>query len=104
MFFFSILVQSQKLQMRLGQNVPRMMSVTQVQQGLHSGTVGLSQTPRLNVPQQTSVPPPPPPPPYPGPPPPYPGSTTPQQQVFLINFLSMVLNVVTKRLFFLLIA
>lgn len=89
--------------MRLGQSVPRMMSVTQVQQGLHPGSVSLSQAPRLSVPQQPPAPPPPPPP-YPGPPPPYPGSTTSQQQVLYLNFLSMVLNVVTKRMFFLLIA
>lgn len=58
--------------MRLGQNQPRMMSVSPA---LHTNPVG----PRMGV-----AAPPPPPPPYPGPPPPYPGSTTPQQQVSTI--------------------
>ncbi|RZC33964.1 histone-lysine N-methyltransferase 2C-like [Asbolus verrucosus] len=71
-------VQNQKLQMRIGQNVPRIMSVAPVQQALHSTPVGLNAGPRLGV--AAPPPPPPPPPPYPGPPPPYPGSTTPQQQ------------------------
>jgi histone-lysine N-methyltransferase MLL3 len=71
-----VTVQNQKLQMRLGQNVPRMMSVAPVQQGLHPAPVGLNAGPRMGVAA-------PPPPPYPGPPPPYPGSTTPQQQVWM---------------------
>ncbi|XP_063909689.1 histone-lysine N-methyltransferase 2C-like isoform X2 [Zophobas morio] len=67
---------NQKLQMRLGQNVPRIMSVAPVQQAIHNTPVGLNAGPRLAAP-------PPPPPPYPGPPPPYPGSATPQQQMGL---------------------
>lgn len=81
--FVLIAVQNNhKLQMRLGQNVPRMVSVAGNQPALHPGPVGINQGPRMGV-----AAPPPPPPPYPGPPPPYPGSAPPQQQVFeLIDF------------------
>ncbi|XP_044258429.1 histone-lysine N-methyltransferase 2C-like isoform X2 [Tribolium madens] len=66
----SQLQNQQKLQMRLGQNVPRMMSVAPA---LHTNPVGLNPGPRMSVAA-------PPPPPYPGPPPPYPGTALPQQQ------------------------
>ncbi|XP_023312429.1 histone-lysine N-methyltransferase 2C isoform X6 [Anoplophora glabripennis] len=69
-------LQHQKLQMRVGQAGPRMMSVqVSPSQQLHPPPVGLPAGPRMGA-----AAPPPPPPPYPGPPPPYPGNVTPQHQ------------------------
>ncbi|XP_076251798.1 uncharacterized protein LOC143191021 isoform X3 [Rhynchophorus ferrugineus] len=68
-------LQSQKLQMRMGQQNPRMMSpvANRQHQGIPAQTVG--PRPRMALPPTPQLPPPP----YPGPPPPYPGNVIPQQ-------------------------
>lgn len=71
-------MQQNQKQMRLGQQVPRMIAVNQQGQHVHHPGVGALQPP----PQRMAVPPTPPPP-YPVPPPPYPGNAAgppPQQQ------------------------
>ncbi|KAL3280233.1 hypothetical protein HHI36_017729 [Cryptolaemus montrouzieri] len=63
-------LQNQKIQMRIGQSLPRILNPTNAT--VHPSGLPIA-APRLGAP-------PPPPPPYPGPPPPYPGSSSTLQQ------------------------